>query len=206
MIELTFEAFKKIPRLSRDIVITEKIDGTNAQIYIQEMEEADIQPFSDSFSLLVGPGEAYRIWTGSRTRWITPTKDNFGFATWVKKNLEEVVKLGPGQHFGEWWGNGIQRGYGLPNGDKRFSLFNTFKWSETRPSCCHVVPTLYEGPFSETAINDTLKKLRLNGSFAAPFLNPEGIVIYHTQGKCYFKKTLVDDEVSKSSLEKEESK
>lgn len=31
---LPFEKFNKISRLSRDIVITEKIDGTNAQIYI----------------------------------------------------------------------------------------------------------------------------------------------------------------------------
>ena len=31
---MKFEKFDKIPRLSRDIVITEKIDGTNAQIYI----------------------------------------------------------------------------------------------------------------------------------------------------------------------------
>ena len=32
---ITFEEFKKIPRLFRDCTITEKIDGTNGQIVIQ---------------------------------------------------------------------------------------------------------------------------------------------------------------------------
>ena len=31
-----FQEFKKIPRLSRDIIITEKLDGTNGVIYIGE--------------------------------------------------------------------------------------------------------------------------------------------------------------------------
>lgn len=33
---LEFEAFQKIPRLRRDCVITEKLDGTNAQVHITE--------------------------------------------------------------------------------------------------------------------------------------------------------------------------
>ena len=49
----------------------------------------------------------------------------FGFARWVETNRERLITLlGPGLHFGEWWGSGIQRGYGLTKGDKRFSLFN----------------------------------------------------------------------------------
>ena len=36
MSELTFEPWPKIPRLKRDIIITEKIDGTNAQICFDE--------------------------------------------------------------------------------------------------------------------------------------------------------------------------
>ena len=34
--ETEFQTFNKIPRLSRDCVITEKLDGTNAQILITE--------------------------------------------------------------------------------------------------------------------------------------------------------------------------
>ena len=99
----TFEAFPKIARLSREIVITEKIDGTNAQIYITE--DGKIQ-------------------AGSRNRIITPEQDNFGFARWVEENHEDLLLLGEGRHFGEWWGQGIQRRYNLE--EKRFSLFNSY--------------------------------------------------------------------------------
>jgi hypothetical protein len=98
-----FKGFGKIARLSRNMIITEKLDGTNAQVYIDQWGE---------------------IRAGSRNRWIKVGDDNYGFAAWVEANKEELRKLGPGRHFGEWWGNGIQRGYGLPKGDKRFSLFN----------------------------------------------------------------------------------
>ncbi len=64
------------------------------------------------------------MFIGSRTRWITAQDDNHGFARWVEGNKQELLKLGAGRHFGEWWGSGIQRGYGLQKGEKRFSLFN----------------------------------------------------------------------------------
>ena len=58
------------------------------------------------------------------------------------------MELGVGQHFGEWWGFGIQRGYGLH--ERRFSLFNTGRWSDpaVRPACCGVVPVLADGDFT----------------------------------------------------------
>ena len=116
---IPFVEFPKMPRLSREIIVTEKIDGTNAQVYI---------------------GDDGTILAGSRTRWITPENDNFGFAAWVRDNTDELLKLGPGSHFGEWWGAGIQRRYGL--NEKRFSLFNVARWGEERPACCSVVPVL----------------------------------------------------------------
>ena len=105
---LEFREFPKIARLSREMIITEKIDGTNAQILITEDGQ---------------------ILTGSRNRWITPQDDNYGFAKWVEENKQEILKLGVGRHFGEWWGGGIQRGYNLPKGEKRFSLFNVSRWA-----------------------------------------------------------------------------
>ena len=40
-----FIEFPKMARLSRECVITEKIDGTNAQIFIEEYPEgAELQP------------------------------------------------------------------------------------------------------------------------------------------------------------------
>lgn len=182
--ELKFQEFPKIARLSRDIVVTEKIDGTNGLIYIGPA---------------VAEGYEQTFLVGSRTRWITPETDNFGFAKWCYKHKQELLALGPGYHYGEWWGNGIQRGYGLPNGDKRFSLFNIARWQDAavRPACCGVVPVLYQGDFSEALINGCLEALKVGGSRAAIFMNPEGIVIFHTAARVYFKKTIVNDEKPK---------
>lgn len=166
-----FVGFPKISRISRDMVITEKLDGTNACIYI---------------------GEDGTFLTGSRTRWITPEDDNAGFSRWAHKNKEELMELGPGLHHGEWWGQGIQRNYGLK--EKRFSLFNVSLWGESRPACCHVVPTLYTGLFDSAIIESQVELLRATGSVAVPgFMKPEGIVIFHTHSRTLFKKTLEKD-------------
>ena len=173
-----FIPFPKMPRLNREIVITEKLDGTNAQIH-----------FTDDGQMFVG----------SRNKWVEPGKqDNYGFAGWCERNRNELEKLGPGTHFGEWWGNGIQRGYELA--EKRFSLFNTARWLDdnVRPACCGTVPVLYTGMFSEEAIRVTLKMLQVEGSQAAPgFMKPEGIIIYHTAAQHSFKVTLEKDESPK---------
>lgn len=171
---MEFEAFNKIARLSRGCTISEKIDGTNACVAISD--------------------DGQMFFTGSRSRWITPTDDNFGFAKWAHDHREELLLLGPGRHFGEWWGAGIQRRYGLT--EKRFSLFNSARWSETPPpACCHVVPVLYTGIFTSTAADDALELLRTKGSMAAPgFMQPEGIIIYQSAARMYFKKTLSKDE------------
>lgn len=177
---IEFKEFQKIPRLSRECVITEKIDGTNASIYI---------------------GEDGTFLTGSRTRWITPVDDNYGFSKWAHENKNELLKLGVGHHFGEWWGSGIQRKYGLDH--KRFSLFNTSRWNEeTKPSCCYIVPIIYQGIFITQKVEDAINNLKAFGSYAAKgFMNPEGIIIYHTAAGQYFKKTIHKDETPKSKQE-----
>lgn len=174
---MNFEPFPKIPRWSeaQHIFITEKIDGTNASIWIND--------------------DCTEIRCGSRTRWITPDDDNFGFANWAERNKEQVLTLGKGTHFGEWWGLGIQRSYNLHK--RQFSLFNSLRWNteeqQQRLSLVEdlsVVPLLYSGPFSETAIDETLQKLWDTGSQASPgFTNPEGIVIYMPGSRSLFKKT-----------------
>ena len=177
-----FTAFPKIPRLRRGCYISEKIDGTNAQIVITPEGE---------------------IFAGSRNRWITPEADNAGFARWVQENKDELLKLGVGQHFGEWWGQGIQRGYGLT--EKRFSLFNAGRWSDgngQRPACCSVVPFLAAGPFTDTLVQETLDKLRSEGSVAAPgWMRPEGVVVWLTAAGTYYKVLLEGDELPKSLTE-----
>lgn len=171
-----FVPFQKIARLNRNVVVTEKIDGTNALVHIAD--------------------DCETIQFGSRTRWITPDDDNFGFARWATERRDELLKLGPGMHYGEWWGAGIQRRYGLS--EKRFSLFNVGRWNAGNvPACCHVVPTLGIGPMRET-VDAALARLRAEGSVAAPgFAKPEGIVVFHTASGELFKVTLERDEAPK---------
>lgn len=172
----TFQPFPKIPRLNRNVIITEKIDGTNACVIVTEDGQVHAQ---------------------SRSRLITPEDDNFGFAAWVAENASQLRDLGPGHHYGEWWGRGIQRNYGLR--ERRFSLFNVHKWGEQRPACCHVVPVIHVGTFPRIEdAPEALRLLRENGSCAAPgFRNPEGIIVFHTASNSYFKATLEKDEEHK---------
>lgn len=191
-----FIEFPKMGRLSRECIITEKIDGTNAQILITEDGQ---------------------FLTGSRSRWITPQEDNYGFSAWAHSHKDELMTLGVGRHFGEWWGAGIQRKYGLP--EKRLSLFNVSRWclygsepqriptadprivkiQDVLPACVGLVPVLYRGLFTTEAVENAMEWLRANGSVAAPgFMKPEGVVCFHTAANVGFKKTLEKDESPKS--------
>jgi hypothetical protein len=207
---MSYIKFPKIPRLSRSCIISEKIDGTNAQIYIlnPDLLSNDELMLMPSEGLLIAESAGLYMFAGSRTRYITPDADNHGFARWVKEHAEELFTLGDGRHFGEWWGNGIQRGYGLK--EKRFSLFNCGRWvdvhgtpaytreeterpPETAPECCHVVPVLYRGLFTTDEVDRQLASLGSSGSLAAPgFFRPEGIVIFHEPAGYLFKKTFDD--------------
>lgn len=175
-----FPEFRKIGRLSRNIIVTEKIDGTNALVAIT----------TDG-----------RIRAGSRTRWLDGSSegDNFGFQKWVEDNKEELITgLGPGLHYGEWWGRGIQRSYGKQ--ERMFSLFNTKRWGDAkvRPACCGVVPILYEGAFETSIVDRIIQQLRTEGSVVSPgFMNPEGVVVFHEATNMLFKKTLHKDEEPK---------
>lgn len=183
MSDIEFKPWPKIPRLRRSIVITEKIDGTNAIVHV---------------------GEDGTVRAGSRTRWITPESDNFGFAKWVREHAEELRGLGPGYHYGEWWGQGIRNeGYGLT--EKRFSLFNTSRWADdrqTRPACCGVVPILFAGVDKGGAVEECLERLRTQGSVAAPgFMKPEGVVVFHSAASQFFKVLLVNDDLPKGTAD-----
>lgn len=182
-----FEAFPKIPRLNRNMVITEKIDGTNAAIGITDEG----------------------IYAQSRRRIITPEDDNAGFARWVQANKEQIIELlGPGLHFGEWWGSGIQRGYDMD--EKYFSLFNTSRWAHTFESDrnsieglnMRTVPLLMQWTFDNAIIDSMIENLKSNGSAAAPgYMNPEGVVVFLPAANSMFKVTCTHDEISKGEAE-----
>lgn len=196
----TFLEFPKMARLARECIVTEKIDGTNAQICI---------------------GEDGSFRAGSRSRWLSPeVGDNHGFLRWAMTHKDDLMQLGPGRHFGEWWGSGIQRGYGLTQGEKRFSLFNVMRWclagetpqriptadpriekyQEPLPACCALVPVLWRGRFDRCPFDEILDALCCQGSKAAPgFMRPEGIVVFHIAGHVGFKKTLEKDDEPKGA-------
>jgi hypothetical protein len=210
-----FTPFPKLPRLSREVYITEKIDGTNASVYIEEnftgwkLPDLAIHGWKDD------QARSWAMFAGSRTRWTTPEDDNYGFAAWVRDNADELRELGPGHHFGEWWGRGIQRNYGL--NERRFSLFNVGRWHQasesariistgdpriektttTAPACCQVVPILWRGIFDTRAVEIAMEELAGMGSVAEPgFMKPEGVVIYHVAAGVGFKKTYNDNHKS----------
>lgn len=163
---LEFEYFPKIPRLKNSLMrITEKIDGTNAQIVIPEDPNQPIQ-------------------AGSRNRWIWPNTaenkqlDNYGFAAWVRDNEAMLRRLGPGRHYGEWWGQGIGRKYDMET--KVFSLFNVARYKDGLPEGvpCRLVPVLYEGPVMVEMPEYCRNSLIKDGSAAkSGFMSPEGTVV-----------------------------
>jgi len=176
-----FRKFKSIRRFSRSCIITEKIDGSNAQICITD------------------DGQVY---AGSRNRWLSPGKgtDNYGFAAWVEDNAGVLQLLGPGRHFGEWFGKGINRGYGMEC--KLFALFNVSFWKKLKASSAdilsnigvRVVPVITVGIMTSDLIEEAMEVLKVKGSLLVRnFSKPEGIVIYHCDSGTLFKKTLEND-------------
>jgi hypothetical protein len=227
-----YPKFRPIPRLHRRVVLTEKIDGSNGLIEVTKNENDydNFTPLGDT-----NPGVAVSLWdeetqthtrylvrAGSRNRWLTPDNDNFGFARWVWGHAVELADLGEGHHYGEWFGKGIQVGYGLD--EKKFALFNTARWYDPRdlgvtiedyvrtfpkaqpaPEVVTVVPLLgvIDGKYLNEAVDEFLHILESQGSFIAPgFMRPEGVVVYHDAAGTYFKATIEGDEKPKSQAAK----
>lgn len=159
--DLVFKKFPKITRFSTLYMsITQKIHGTNASIHIFKNEAGELD-----------------LRCGSRTRWIFPGDDNYGFAGFVHAHKAEFIeKLGEGTHYGEYAGVGINSGEGLT--EKTFVLFDAFRYGDDLPPNTVKVPVLYTGAFSIAKIDEVMADLKENGSRLVPgFMRPEGIVI-----------------------------
>jgi len=185
-----FQPWPKIARLTNaQMTITEKIDGTNAQVHIYGSAEDTSVQFMSACSrnkvlntITLVDGKYHHVDSYS---------DNYGFGAWVIEEAEELIKLGEGRHYGEWWGQGIQRGYGVEG--KYFSLFNARRWTTpfrdldaglpaVFPRSCLVVPLMHISQFDQGAITENMMRLKSGGSWAArergvEFMNPEGIII-----------------------------
>jgi hypothetical protein len=214
-----FVAFPKLPRLNRQCQITEKVDGTNACVVIEEVEGQTINGFW--------------VYAQSRKQLITPEKDNQGFARWVDENQDKLIQLlGVGRHYGEWYGSKINGNpYNLDS--KRFALFDPLRYEHSLfiPSAAqignpwgtvphdlsprlgevyvHTVPLLECTMFHTWVVDHWVQWLRKNGS-QLPHLYrmdeddtrpAEGVVVWHTAARQSFKVTLENDEKPKGSTE-----
>lgn len=149
--EDTFGQFKpwgSTTRENKNKTITEKIDGTNACIVAQDG----------------------KVTAQSRKRIITPDDDNFGFAKWVYDNAGALLDtLGYGYHYGEWYGEGIQKNpLGIEG--KRFALFHATKYTEgngfdlEKVDGLETVPLLHHGQCDVWTIPNIMQDLELYGS------------------------------------------
>lgn len=177
-----FKAFPKIPHYKHlHCTVTQKIHGTNAAVVITEVD-------------IEGPSAStYKVQAQSRTRFITPEDDNYGFAAWVRANQSALFNfLGPGTHYGEWAGPGINSGEGLT--ERTFVLFDYWRYKGEPPSQVKLVPVLYNGTFDPQKVTETTDSLKSQGSRLAPgFMRPEGVVI--TVAGERFKLPFDDEEV-----------
>jgi hypothetical protein len=143
-----FKGWGSTTRENKNKTITEKLDGTNACVV---------------------------IWDGvvsaqSRKRIITPDDDNYGFAKWVHANAGVLFDtLGFGYHYGEWYGEGIQKNpLGIEG--KRFALFHPTKYNEKNGynldmvDGLETVPLLHHGQCDVWTIPNIMQDLEVYGS------------------------------------------
>jgi len=106
--------YSGVPLPTLTFVGSVELHGTNASVVFPENGQIVVQ---------------------SRTRIITPEHDNAGFAKWVTENeewfvtlrrvLREEFKLANGfVVYGEWCGQGIQKGVAISQVSKRFVVFS----------------------------------------------------------------------------------
>jgi hypothetical protein len=143
-----FKSWGSTTRENKNKTITEKLDGTNACVVIYNGE----------------------VKAQSRKRIITPEDDNYGFAKWVYGNAEMLTKtLGYGYHYGEWYGEGIQKNpLGIEG--KRFALFHATKYTEgngfdlERVDGLETVPLLHHGQCDVWTIPNIMQDLETYGT------------------------------------------
>lgn len=133
---------------NKNKTILEKIDGTNACIVIYNGQ----------------------VKAQSRKRMITPDDDNYGFAKWVYGNAGALTDtLGYGYHYGEWFGEGIQKNpLGIEG--KRFALFHATKYTASngfdleQVDGLETVPLLHHGQCNIFTIPNIVQDLETYGS------------------------------------------
>lgn len=160
--EPEFKKWQKTKRFTDTIMtVTQKLDGTNSQIFFKKS------------------GKKLIVRAGSRNKWLDTNKkrDNFGFGAFVQENKDVLFEiLGEGRHFGEWCGKGIQTGEGLDT--RRLYMFDSMlDIPNEHRDIISTVPLVYKGEFSQAYLIRILQTLKDKGSFLNGFKDPEGIII-----------------------------
>ena len=205
------KAWTQIPWLFGEVTLTEKLDGHTAMIHIERVRRSrllratlvsdsdvvtQVPAKMDDYSGVTRRTEVWRVWAQNQTRPLSRHHDMSGLAAWVEDHARELVAtLGPGVHSGTWWGYKIRRGYGLPVGDRRFSLFNTARWrylDGSQVPGLYCVPILWQGLLTPEGLvtPETLRheKLGMKESLAVPgYEHPQGVILYHHDGNMMFQ-------------------
>ena len=181
-----FRKWGSTPRWHNGMTITEKINGTNGGIIIYNGQ----------------------VKAQSRKRIITPDDDNFGFARWVYDNAGALMDtLGYGYHYGEWFGEGIQKNpLGIEG--KRFALFHATKYTPAngydleQVDNLETVPLLHHGQATVWTIPDILADLVAGSKVvgAKEGAESEGIIVWHKETQQKYKILLTNDDVHKWQL------
>lgn len=218
-----FKSWGSTPRFHKGLHITEKIDGTNAGVSIQGFSKGEGKFDPGNGRFVEGETMDYVVRAQSRKRIITPDNDNYDFAKWVWENAEGLANiLGFGYHYGEWYGEGIQKNPLAVQG-RRFALFNTWHWAAKGnverlrgsgiPGLTHV-PVLHDetrdGPADYMTIPAIIKGLQAGGSRADGYKTlpnaykmdfyvegPEGIIVWQRETKQRYKILLHEDDKHK---------
>lgn len=175
-----FEAWPKtlhVDKVLGKVIVTEKIDGTNACLFFYPNGEMFVQ---------------------SRNRIITPDQDNAGFAKWAYRNQKDLFYIfGPGRHYGEWWGHKIGRTYDMTY--NVFSVFNNGRFYKTEANSndsmstrahemglgeeISAVPHIFTGMYGSPEMDGAIDAFSGGMSLAAleygiEYPNPEGVCFY----------------------------
>ena len=221
-----FKSWGSTPRFHKGLHITEKIDGTNAGVSVQGFSKGIYHEFSGDVpgdaKVVYGTDCDYLVRAQSRKRIITPDNDNFGFAKWVWENADGLANLlGYGYHYGEWYGEGIQKNPLAVQG-RRWALFNTWHWGRKEILVLLVdaditgltlVPVLHDeqrdGPADYKTIPNLLVDLewgsKADGYMTLPNAHkmdfhvegPEGIIVWQRETQQRYKILLREDDKHK---------
>ena len=126
--------FKKFQKIKREEMLyvrcSQKINGTNCHVVF------------DNGKWLAA----------SKNRYLKKDSDHFGFYRFVEENYIELFNiLGPGTHYGEWCGKGIQNGEGLSNrhwvlfSQKYVNILNFTKKNILENHICYKAPIIIQG-------------------------------------------------------------